>query len=76
MAVRPNPDYKKFKAPDGYKDIGWQLTLENSPQEFKDHYAQKHQSREFDNSMYMNRCTDVIRICDTCKMYWHTDMSD
>lgn len=73
--LQRNPNYNKFILPDGYRDIGWQLTLEGSP-DFAKCIKSKHRAREFDNSLFINRCTDVIRICDECKIISHTDMSD
>jgi len=70
----PNPNAKKFVLPSGYRDIGWQLTLNN--EDFKKCIKAKHVRKEFDNSLFQWRCTDVITICDTCKIAWHTDMSD
>jgi hypothetical protein len=60
--------------PAGYRDIGWQVGLENPDK--KKCYEAKHQLREFDNSLYLYRCTDVVKICDICKIVDHTDMSD
>lgn len=80
MAER-NPNHGKFVKPEGYTDIGWQLTKESS-EPYRNCIAQGHNNyapghwRKFDNSLYKNRGTDCITICDTCKMYWHTDMSD
>lgn len=77
-----NPNHGKFVKPEGYTDIGWQMSLERNP-EYKACYEKGHfdrtkpiHTREYDNSMYMNRGTDVITICDECKIIWHTDMSD
>lgn len=75
MATERNPKHGKFEKPEGYNDLGWQLHSGNS-EEVKRHIDEKHQSREYDNSLYMYRCTDVITICDQCKAIWHTDMSD
>ena len=36
----------------------------------------KHQIRTFDNSLYENRGTDNVVICDECKILWHYDCSD
>lgn len=74
MRLIPNPNYKRFKIPEGFRDIGWQITLDN--QDFKKCFDLKHNRREFDNSMHLYRCTDVITICDECKFVFHTDMSD
>ena len=77
-----NPNANKFQLPTGYKDLGWQLHSGNS-QEVKQCCEKGHNDmrtephiREFDNSLYQYRCTDVIKICDECKIAWHTDMSD
>ena len=74
-----NPNYNKFVLPEGYKDIGWQVGIEN---EYKKkchesgHTIKEGQIREIDNSLFLWRCTDVVRICDICKIVDHTDMSD
>lgn len=82
MGLQKNPKAGKFILPAGYKDLGWQLHRGNSEEiancvklGHNDHRNENHW-REFDNSMYLNRCTDVITICDTCKIVWHIDMSD
>ena len=75
MRTKRNPNYGQFKIQDGYTDIGWQLTIEKSP-ELKKCIDAKHTVREYDNSMFEYRCTDIIRICDICKIISHTDMSD
>lgn len=75
----PNPNAGKFKLPESYKDIGWQMTPNNP--DFKSCHQAGHTQRtgeltEFDNSMFLNRCTDIITSCSVCKHVWHTDMSD
>lgn len=81
MALQKNPNAGKWKLPDGYKDLGWQLHSGNSP-ELKSCYKELGHSqksgerREFDNSLYLYRCTDVVYICDICKIVHHVDMSD
>lgn len=65
----------KFKIPEDYKDLGWQLHPGNS-EEIKKCSELKHQIRKIDNSMFTNRGTDIIYICDECKILWHIDMSD
>ena len=82
MRLERNPNYNKFQLPKGYRDLGWQrhsgecdeiancVKLGHNKRKNKDHW------REFDNSLYMHRCTDVIKICDACKIIWHIDMSD
>jgi hypothetical protein len=69
-----NPQYDKFLMPSGYADLGWQLSNDH-PAEITCRAA-GHKIREFDNSMFKFRCTDVITICDECKYVHHTDMSD
>lgn len=76
MRLQPNPNANKFVLPEGYRDIGWQMTLENPDYAACVVAHQWKDRREFDNSTFRNRCTDVITICDTCKIVWHTDMSD
>lgn len=70
-----NPDANKFVAPAGYENIGWQMTMEGN-EKFKHCVEAKHKRREFDNSLYMYRCTDLVTLCDECKIIYHTDMSD
>lgn len=80
--LKRNPNAGKFELPKGYKDLGWQLHAGNSV-EVKNCIDKKHNDRtsakhwrEFDNSTYLYRCTDVVTICDECKIVFHTDMSD
>lgn len=81
MAYERNPDAGKFQLPKGYKDLGWQVTRANEQlnqcceKGHNDRRNEKHW-REFDNSLYKFRCTDVVTICDECKIVFHTDMSD
>lgn len=75
MKWTKNPDAGKWKLPEGYKDLGWQLHSGNS-EEVRICKELKHKRREFDNSFYLCRCTDVIYICDECKHVYHIDMSD
>lgn len=77
-----NPNAGKWKLPDGYKDLGWQKHPGNN-EEVKQCCEKGHNNlmnethqMEFDNSLFLNRCTDVVRICDECKIVWHIDMSD
>jgi len=78
-----NKDYKKnFKLTakiDGieipYIDLGWQLHSSTS-KELKHCEDQGHQRREYDNSIYCNRGTNIIYICDKCLNFFHIDMSD
>lgn len=69
-----NPKANTFVKPFGYTDLGWQLNPDN--QSLIKCRESKHQLREFDNSTFRYRCTDVITICDECKTVYHTDMSD
>lgn len=73
MAER-NPNAAKFVKPDGFRDLGWQLAP--STPELVTCRTEKHRTREFDNSLFRFRCTDVVTICDDCKTVYHTDMSD
>lgn len=75
MVWERNPNANKFICPNGYIDLGWQLHCGNSEQVKHCKHA-GHKTREFDNSLYRFRCTDVITICDECKTVRHTDMSD
>ena len=77
MRLQRNPNAGKFVLPEGYEDLGWQLHSGHSswPHIMKCHEL-KHKKREFDNSLYRYRCTDVVTICDECKHVYHTDMSD
>lgn len=74
MRTALNPNYNKFILPEGYTNIGWQVSG-NEP-ELVACRELKHKTREFDNSLRIMRCTDVITICDECKYVYHTDMSD
>jgi hypothetical protein len=65
----------KLSLDKNYTDLGWQKHSGNSD-EIKKCHDLNHSHREFDNSTYLNRCSDVIYICDKCKIYWHVDMSD
>lgn len=73
MVLIRNSNAGEFNKPVDYTDLGWQLW--NHPK-VKMCMEAKHKTREFDNSQYMNRCTDVVTICDECKYVYHTDMSD
>ncbi len=82
MTFQRNPNAGKFQLPEGYRDLGWQLYSGNSEEVanciklgHNDMKTEKHW-REFDNSLYLSRCTDVVTICDECKTVRHTDMSD
>lgn len=46
--------------PEGYKDLGWRFNRMDT--EINCCYKLKHKLREFDNSLYLNRCTEVIYI--------------
>lgn len=61
-----NPQAGTWKAPEGYR-------LASVDERTLCHHKK---IREFDNSYYLNRCTDVIYICDECKIFWRVDMSD
>lgn len=81
MAIK-NPEHDKWSLPEGYRDLGWQMHTGNS-EEIKKCYEEGHHNyknpkhlREFDNSLFMNRSTDMIYICDECKIVWHVDSSD
>ena len=82
MNLQRNPQSGTWELPEGYKDLGWQRYSGNCEEiancvklGHNDYRNEKHW-KEFDNSLFMNRCTDVITICDECKIVWHTDMSD
>ena len=75
MKAEHNPQANKWRHPDGYKNLGWQRHSGNSEEISKCHKL-GHNRREFDNSLYKYRCTDIINICDECKIVWHIDMSD
>lgn len=79
MKAERNLDCGKWKLPDGYKDLGWQLHSGNS-EEIKKCFENGHNAekklRHFDNSLFRFKCTDYITICDECKIIWHVDMSD
>lgn len=69
-----NPNAGQWRLPAGYTDLGWQLPS-NMPELVACRDA-GHKRREFDNSLYRFRCTDVVSTCDECKNVTHTDMSD
>jgi hypothetical protein len=73
MAIQRNPNYKKFILPEGYVDLGFAFV---NPPRVKACWEAKHKLEEFDNSLHLHRCTDVISICHECKIVWHIDMSD
>lgn len=75
MAIERNPNAGKFVPPDGYKDLGWQRH-KGECREIADALYMGYKTRQFDNSTYLYRCTDVIYIIDEAKIYWHIDMSD
>lgn len=74
MERERNPNANKFITPNTYKDLGYLFS--NNNEAIVSCRSQKHHTKEFDNSLYKNRCTDVITICDECKYIYHTDMSD
>lgn len=79
MRRQPNPNAGKFRLPEGYKDIGWQVGLDNVDKRIchqSGHTMRDGQITEFDNSLFLNRCTDVVTLCSVCKIVDHTDMSD
>jgi hypothetical protein len=73
--MKTNPNHNTYLKPLGYTDLGWQLYSGNS-EEVKKCHDLRHKRKEFDNSLYLNRCTEVIYICDECKNIYHIDMSD
>lgn len=79
MRTPKNPNADKFVLPDGYRDIGWQVGPTNADKKRchdAGHNMKDGQITEFDNSLFLMRCTDVIRLCSVCKIADHTDMSD
>lgn len=82
MELQRNPKSGTWNLPEGYKDLGWQRHKGNCTEiancielGHNDRRNEKHW-RQFDNSLYLCRCTDVVYICDECKIVWHIDMSD
>ena len=82
MALQRNSKHGTWQLPNGYKDLGWQRHSENCEEIANciklgrhNHKNEKHW-REFDNSLYQGRATEIIYICDECKIVWHIDMSD
>ena len=69
-----NPKANTFSLPPGFKDLGWQLSWKD-PVLVACREA-GHKTREFDNSLYKCRCSDLITICDECKHVHHVDMTD
>ena len=85
------PGYKDLGWQNGWKHVYFdennQITTDRSKAKYagytEEDYPEygackrlKHKTRNFDNSMFMNRGTDNIVICDECKIYWHYDCSD
>lgn len=68
-----NPNANTFVRPAGFTDLGWQLNWE-APELVRCREA-GHKTRSFDNSLFKNRCSDIITICDECKHIHHTDMT-
>ncbi len=69
-----NPNHGMFVKPEGYKDLGWQVSREN---ELLNACVEAgHKRRQFDNSLYLFRGTEHIHICDECKFIYHIDSSD
>jgi len=78
MILQRNLQSGTWQLPEGYKDLGWQLNKDSS-KEIANCIKLVHCNdgwREFDNSYYLLRCTDVVKICDKCRILWHIDMSD
>ena len=72
-----NPKGETFQRPAGYTDLGWQLCTEHPAWPVVQACKEAgHKRKEFDNSLFRFRCTDVITICDECRYIYHTDMSD
>ena len=67
-----NPNANKFAMPQGYTDLGWQVTSANCEIVAKCR-EDKHLTKNYDNSLYKFRGTDVITICDICKTVYHID---
>lgn len=69
-----NPDYNKFVLPEGHTDLG---LLWNTPiKEVTKCNELGHKKTTFNNSLYLHGGTDVIYICDECKIVYHVDSSD
>jgi len=73
--LQRNPNHGTFSIPAGFKDLGWQLDPYKTPEKIACREA-GHKIKEFDNSLYLHRGTDIITICEECKYVHHTDMSD
>lgn len=69
-----NPQHNTFQLPEGYRDLG---LLWNKPiLEITQCLEKKHQTKRFNNSLYLHGGDDNIYICDCCKIVWHIDSSD
>lgn len=92
MGMTRNANHKSPFTIEGYKDLGWQNgwtaimeekdgrrlfsgKFEGQP-EFNACKEKGHDKRRVDNSMFQNRGTDNIVICDECKHFSHYDCSD
>lgn len=61
----------------GYTDLGFQNVWSTFPEQWQKCRELGHKNlRHYDNSLYPNRGTDNIDICDQCKILWHYDSSD
>ena len=73
MSSARNPQGGKWVLPAGYEDLGWQYAGREKIAACRE---AGHVRTRFDNSLYMNRGTDMIYICATCKNVHHVDSSD
>jgi ribosomal protein L37AE/L43A len=67
---------KKFNGIDGYTDYGFINFMKEYPEKLQQCIKSKHICRYIDNSLFQNRGTDNIYICDKCKIIYHVDCSD
>lgn len=82
-----NPKHENNFKIEGYKNLGWQNSWKSvyedkkfvgfmDQPEYNKCRELGHKTREIDNSLYLNRGTDNVVICDICKIYSHYDCSD
>lgn len=68
MSKTINPNHGKLDIQKDYVNLG-------QCQPFPHDAEDGHVVRQFDNSLYKNRGTDIILICDACKAIAHVDSS-
>mgnify|MGYP003348783848 CR=1 FL=1 len=62
--MQNNPNYNKFVKPEGYTDLGWQITISNET--YKKCFEQGHVLKEFDNSNVLSRLSCHSSVINGC----------